>query len=68
MGIQNRDYMKRPSDDDDDGRASSSDSKLEAWLAGFLRRHPRFFLYVGIALAVLIVVAVIVVKLTTKSQ
>ena len=68
MGILNRDYMKRPSDDNDDGRGSSSDSKLEAFLSGFLQRHPRFFLYVLIGLAVLVVVAVVLAKLTTKGQ
>ena len=68
MGIRNRDYMKRPPDDDEDSRASSSNSKLEAWLSGFLRRHPRFFLYVGIGLAVLVIVAITFSKLTTKSQ
>jgi hypothetical protein len=68
MGIQNRDYMKRPPDDDEDRRSSSSDSKLEAFLTGFLQRHPRFFLYVGIGLAVLVITAIVVAKLTTKSQ
>ena len=67
MGIQNRDYMKRPSDDDE-RRASSSDSKLEALLSGFLQRHPRFFIYVGISLAVLVIAAIIVAKLTTRSH
>ena len=68
MGIENRDYMKRPSDDDDDRGAASSDSKLEAFLSGFLQRHPRFFLYVLIGLAVLVVAAIVVAKVTTKSQ
>jgi hypothetical protein len=61
--------MKRPSDDDDDDRrSSSSDSKLEAFLWGFLERHPRFFLYVGIGLAVLVITVVVATKLATKSQ
>jgi hypothetical protein len=68
MGIQDRDYMKRPSDDDDDRRASSPDSRLEAFLSGFLQRHPRFFLYVGIGLAVLVAVAIVVASLTTRSH
>jgi hypothetical protein len=67
MGIQNRDYMKRPSDDDDQ-RASAPDAKLEEFFSRFLRRHPKFFIYVGIALAVLVIAALVVAKLTTKSQ
>ena len=66
MGIQNRDYMKRP--DHDDGRGSSSDSRLEEFFSGFLQRHPRFFIYVGIGLAVSIVIAIVVAMLTTRSQ
>jgi len=64
MGIWNRDYMKRPPDDDgDESRgASGSGSKLEEFFSGFLQRHPRFFIYVGIGLAVLVVVAFAVVK------
>jgi high-affinity Fe2+/Pb2+ permease len=68
MGIQNRDYMKRPSDDDDDRRASSSDSKAEEFLTRFLQRHPRFFIYVGVGLAALVVAAIIVAVLTNKSH
>jgi hypothetical protein len=67
MGIQNRDYMKRPSDDDD-RRASSSDSRAEEFLTRFLQRHPRFFVYVGVGLAVLVVVAIIIAVLTNKSH
>jgi len=62
MGIQSRDYMKRRPDDDDGGRSSTPDGKLEDFLSGFLRRHPRFFLYVGIALAGLIVAGLLVAK------
>ena len=61
MGIQDRDYMKRPSDDEAQ-RASSPDARLEAFLSGFLDRHPRFFLVAGVILAVLIVLAVVVTK------
>lgn len=60
--------MKRPSDDDDDRRASSPDSRLEAFFSEFLQRHPRFFLYVGIGLAVLVVVAIAVAKLTARNH
>jgi hypothetical protein len=67
MGIQNRDYMKRPPDDDD-RPGSWSESKAEELLTGFLQRHPRFFLYVGVGLAVLIVAAVALARLSNRSQ
>ena len=67
MGIQNRDYMKRPSDDDDP-RSSTPDNKLEAFFSRFLQRYPKFFVYVGIALAALVIAVVVIVKLTSKSQ
>jgi len=59
--------MKRPSDDDD-SRASSSESNAEEFVSRFLRRHPRFFVYVGVGLAVLVVAAIIVAKLTAGSH
>jgi len=65
MGIRDRDYMKRPSDDDD-SREPAPRSKVEAFLVGFFQRHPRFFLYAGISLVVLIVTAFIVVHFSTK--
>jgi hypothetical protein len=64
MGILNRDYMKRPSDDDDGG-SSSPDSQVEEFLNNFLRRHPRFFLYVGIGFVALILMALVVYKLAS---
>lgn len=67
MGILNRDYMKRPPDDDDQ-RASSSDSKAEEFITRFLQRHPRFFVYVGVGLAVLVIAAILVAKLTAGSR
>ena len=61
MGIWNRDYMKRPPDEDDDSRGGSeSDSKLEAFFARFLKRNPKFFTYAGIALGLLVIIALIV--------
>ena len=62
MGIQNRDYMKRPSDDDH-RRESSSGSGAEEFFAQFLQRHPRFFIYVALGLAALVVVAIVVAML-----
>ena len=62
MGIQDRDYMKkRPSGGG--GQSEPLDQKLEAFLGGFLARHPRFFLYLGIGFGILFVVAVIGAKL-----
>jgi hypothetical protein len=67
MGIRDRDYMKRPSDDDAQ-RASSPDARLEAFLSGFLSRHPRFFLVAGGVLAVLVVLAIVVAKFAGKNH
>ena len=66
MGIQDRDYMKRPSDDDG-GRRSLSDSGAEDFLSRFLEKHPRFFLYLGIGIAVLALITLIVV-MTSKGK
>ena len=61
MSIESRDYMKRPPDDD--GRQpSTADGQLEAFLSGFLQRHPRFFLHLGIALGALILIALLIAK------
>ena len=66
MGLSDRDYMKRRPEDDAQ-RASSPDAKVEAYLSGFLNRHPRFFLIAGAALAVLIVLAILIARLADKS-
>ena len=66
MGIQDRDYMKRPSDDDD--RGSSPDSKAEEFFSRFLRKNPRFFLYVSLAIGALIIIGLIIAKSTGPSQ
>ena len=63
MGIRDRDYMRRPSDDDGEQR-SSSDSKVEEFLSTFFQKHPRFFLYAGIALGALVVIGLLVAKLS----
>jgi len=63
MGIQDRDYMKRPSDDDG-GRRSLSDSGAEDFLSSFLEKRPRFFLYLGIGIGVLALLTVIVMILS----
>jgi hypothetical protein len=67
MGIRDRDYMKRPSDDDGQSD-SSSESKAEEFVSRFFRKHPRFVLYVGIGLGILIVIALIVAKFSGTSH
>ena len=56
MGLHERDYMKRPSDDDT--RSSSPDAKLEVFVSGFLSRHPRFFIVASVVLAFFFINAV----------
>ena len=65
MGIENRDYMKRPSGDS--AGPSSAEGKLEAFFSNFLARYPRFFLYSGVALALLFVAVLIATKFSRKS-
>jgi len=60
MGLGDRDYMKRSSDDEQ--RTSSPDEKLEAFFSGFLGRHPRFLIMASVALVVLIALAILVAK------
>jgi len=59
MGIQDRDYMKRRREDDE---ARYDSSSTENALRRFLQKYPRFFLYLVIAIGVLIVVAAIATK------
>ena len=67
MGIQDRDYMKKPPDDDG-RRFSSADNRLEAFFSGFLAKHPRFFLYVGIGLLALSLLAFVVARISGNRQ
>ena len=69
MGIENRDYMKRPPADDvrrgsksdyDGWRASTVEEKLEA----FLERHPGFFTWLTIGLVALVVGVLVAVNLS----
>lgn len=53
MGLQDRDYMREPRDDEVD-RSSSAAEGVEAFLSRLLQRHPRFFIYLGIGLVVVI--------------
>ena len=61
MSIRDRDYMKRPSDDDgSDG--SSTESRAEEFAQRILKKYSRLFICGGIALALLIVAALIIVS------
>jgi uncharacterized MAPEG superfamily protein len=68
MGIRDRDYMKRPSDDDgprgSSYSSSSTDSRAEEIARRFFEKYPRFFLYLGIGIGILIVAAVVFGKLS----
>jgi len=75
MGIQDRDYMRRPSGGDDGGRRggrrderSSDDYGDEGILGRFFRRNPRFLTYVCIGLGVLILIAVLAVKFSERHR
>lgn len=67
MGIQDRDYMKRSSDDDGHS-GSSSDSRAEELAQRFFKKYPRFFLYCTIGIVILIVVTVLVSKFSTTGH
>ena len=53
--------MKRPSDDDELG-GSSPESKAEDIARRFFQKYPRFFLYLGIGLAILIAIALVIAR------
>lgn len=63
MGIHNRDYMRRPGDD-----GHHRGTSIEDHLAQFLQRHPRFFLYVGLVVVALVVLAVVAINLETRGS
>jgi hypothetical protein len=61
VGIRDRDYMKRPSDD---GQGASSNSKAEEIAQKILSKFPKILMLLGIGLLVIIVVALIILKLS----
>ena len=69
MGIQNRDYMKRPSDDDDGGglENNSAAAKWDRFFSRLLRRHPRFLVIFCGVLALLVIVALLIARFSGKS-
>jgi hypothetical protein len=62
MGIQDRDYMKRPRDGDDRPSSSGSGSDAEDTLRRILRKYPRLFLYLAIAIGILFAIAMVAAK------
>lgn len=59
MGIHDRDYMKRPSEN----HRGPTDERLEDFFSGLLKRHPRLPIIVGAILAALILAAVLLAAL-----
>jgi len=57
--------MRRPSGEAPRFRPSADD-RLDAFFSGFLARHPRFLMYVGVGLGALLVVAWILVRLSAQ--
>ncbi len=69
MSIYDRDYMKRPADDDGTGDpSSSSDSKAEELAQRFFRKHPRFLLCCGVVIGILMVIALAVAKFSNAAH
>ena len=58
MGIQDRDYMKKPSPSAP-RHSRSPEDRLEDFFSNFLEKHPKFFLHVGIGFGILLVIALI---------
>jgi hypothetical protein len=67
MGLDDRDYMKRRPDDDAP-HGSSPDEKLESFISGFLARHPKLPIVIGVSMVLVVVVVVIGIKLANASH
>jgi hypothetical protein len=65
MGVQDRDYMKRSSAGAGEGNSSAD---AEEFVAGFLQKHPRFFVYLGIGIGALILISAAVVLLSGRGD
>ena len=61
MGVRDRDYMKRPSDDDEE-RSSSPESRAEEFAQRVLARSRKLFIIGGIVLAIVIIIALVMSK------
>jgi hypothetical protein len=68
MGLDDRDYMRRASNEEAEGASSSADEKLEAFFSGFLSRHPRFLVVAGVVVAVAILLAILIAKMGGKGN
>ena len=68
MGLHDRDYMRRASNEEAEGASSSADEKLEAFFSGFLSRHPRFLVVAGVVVAVAILVVIVIAKMGDKGN
>ena len=62
MSLQDRDYMRRPPDED----RSSAENRLESAVGNFFVKHPHFFIYAGIGLTVLLILAVALAMLSDR--
>jgi len=67
MGLDDRDYMKRSRDDDAE-RGSSPDEKLESFVSGFLTRHPKLPVVIGVCLVVLLIAVIVGIKLANANH
>jgi hypothetical protein len=61
MGIRNRDYMKRPSDGDDE-RSSTPESRAEEFAQRVLARSRKLLIVGGIILGIVIIIALVMAK------
>ncbi len=65
MGIEDRDYMKRgPDDEHRRSSYSPGEPRFAGWLGGLLARCPRLGLWFAVVLAVVILVALILARLS----
>ena len=68
IGLDDRDYMRRASNEEAEGASSSMDEKLEAFFSRFLGRNPRFLVVGGVVVGVVIFVAIVVAKMGGKGN
>ena len=67
MGIQDRDYMKRRRDDNDDDREfSGAGSKVAGRLSAFFEKHPRLGIWLAVVLLGLLLAALIMARLAQE--
>jgi hypothetical protein len=66
MGVKDRDYMKRPSDDGDYERSSSPESRAEEFAQRVLARSRKLLLIAGIVLGILIIIGLVMSWLSAR--